>query len=109
MQQLTLRLPTPILPTLSQKGAIHLLFKKITFVHQSCHGDILNSRSASDKYTRITEKIGSIMEAHSKVQLTAPYLPVSFQSLLPTNEKLQVPILPVNNEATRPTTNIHEP
>ena len=29
---------------------------------------------------------------------------MSFQSLLPTNEKLQVPILPVNNEATRPTT-----
>ena len=33
-------------------------------------------------------------KAHSNVQLAVPCLPVSFQSLLPTNEKLHAPTLP---------------
>ena len=33
-------------------------------------------------------------QAHSNVQLAAPYLPVSFQRLLPTKEKLYAPTLP---------------
>ena len=46
------------------------------------------SRSASDKYTGIIEKPEVKTQAHSSVQLTAPCVPVSFQSLLPTNKKL---------------------
>ena len=33
-------------------------------------------------------------KAHSNVQLTVSCLPVSFQSLLPTNERLHAPTLP---------------
>ena len=46
------------------------------------------SDSTSDKYMGITGKQQVKTQSHSKIQLTAPCLPVSFQSLLPTNKKL---------------------
>ena len=56
-----------------------------------------NSRHAlspSDNIRTIIEKMESAYVQKFHVQLAVPCLPVSFQSFLPTNEKLLVPTLP---------------
>ena len=53
-----------------------------------------SSRSASDNIIIEKKKRKVYTYKNSIVQLAVPCLPVTFQSLLPTNEKLHAPTLP---------------